>query len=162
MRRKLLLADDSITVQRVIELTFADEDLDVLTVGDGGQAVALIERERPEIVLADLTMPVRDGYGVAEHVKRTPALVAQTRVVLLGQDPYHGAGQAEGLAFSVPEGVTPPPSLRNVFKEIQRDLGLKPPRHGHLVAWAQRGVLLLNTTLTVEEGKPAPQSLSCR
>ena len=81
--------------------------------------------------------------------------LAQTRVVLLGQDPYHGAGQAEGLAFSVPEGVTPPPSLRNVFKEIQRDLGLKPPRHGHLVAWAQRGVLLLNTTLTVEEGKPA-------
>lgn len=83
MRRKLLLADDSITVQRVIELTFADEDLDVSTVGDGGQAIALIERDRPDIVFADLTMPVRDGYGVAEHVKRTPALAGQTRVVLL-------------------------------------------------------------------------------
>lgn len=81
--------------------------------------------------------------------------LAQVRVVLLGQDPYHGAGQAEGLAFSVPEGVPLPPSLRNVYKELQRDLGFKPPRHGHLVAWAQRGVLLLNTTLTVEEGKPA-------
>jgi uracil-DNA glycosylase len=81
--------------------------------------------------------------------------LAHTRVVLLGQDPYHGAGQAEGLAFSVPEGVPLPPSLRNVYKELQRDLGCKPPRHGHLVAWAQRGVLLLNTTLTVEEGQPA-------
>ena len=81
--------------------------------------------------------------------------LAQVHVVLLGQDPYHGAGQAEGLAFSVPEGVPLPPSLRNVYKELQRDLGFKPPRHGHLVAWAQRGVLLLNTTLTVEEGKPA-------
>lgn len=81
--------------------------------------------------------------------------LAQVRVVLLGQDPYHGAGQAEGLAFSVPEGVPLPPSLRNVYKELQRDLGVKPPRNGHLVAWAQRGVLLLNTTLTVEEGKPA-------
>ncbi|WP_157269324.1 uracil-DNA glycosylase [Azohydromonas aeria] len=79
----------------------------------------------------------------------------EVKVVLLGQDPYHGVGQAEGLAFSVPEGVAPPPSLRNVFKELQRDLGLRPPRHGHLVGWAQRGVLLLNTTLTVEEGKPA-------
>lgn len=81
--------------------------------------------------------------------------LAHTRVVLLGQDPYHGAGQAEGLAFSVPPGVRPPPSLRNVFKELQRDLGVKPPPHGHLSAWARRGVLLLNTTLTVEEGAAA-------
>jgi uracil-DNA glycosylase len=75
-----------------------------------------------------------------------------TRVVILGQDPYHGPGQAEGLAFSVPQGVKPPPSLRNIFKELQRDLGLPPATGGHLGAWAQQGVLLLNTSLTVEDG----------
>ena len=81
--------------------------------------------------------------------------LASTRVVILGQDPYHGPGQAEGLAFSVPVGITPPPSLRNIFKELRRDLGVPPPAHGHLGAWAQRGVLLLNTSLTVEDGAPA-------
>lgn len=79
----------------------------------------------------------------------------EVRAVILGQDPYHGPGQAEGLAFSVPEGVKPPPSLRNVFKELQRDLGLPPPAHGSLAGWARQGVLLLNTTLTVEDGQPA-------
>ena len=79
----------------------------------------------------------------------------QVKVVILGQDPYHGPGQAEGLAFSVPDGVRIPPSLRNIFKELQRDLGLPPPPSGHLAAWAQRGVLLLNTCLTVEDGAPA-------
>ena len=81
------------------------------------------------------------------------------RVVILGQDPYHGRGQAEGLAFSVAPGTPPPPSLRNIFKEIQRDLGLPPPAYpvpgGSLVKWAENGVLLLNTCLTVEEGRPA-------
>ena len=81
------------------------------------------------------------------------------RVVILGQDPYHGQGQAEGLAFSVAPGVALPPSLRNVFKEIQRDLGLPPPLFpvpgGSLVSWAENGVLLLNTCLTVEAGQPA-------
>jgi uracil-DNA glycosylase len=81
--------------------------------------------------------------------------LAGVRVVILGQDPYHGAGQAEGLAFSVPPGVRPPPSLRNIFKELQRDLRLPMPPHGHLGAWAQRGVLLLNTCLTVEDGAAA-------
>ena len=76
-------------------------------------------------------------------------------VVILGQDPYHGAGQAEGLAFSVPAGVRLPPSLRNIGKELTRDLGLPPPAQGHLGAWARQGVLLLNTTLTVEDGRPA-------
>lgn len=76
------------------------------------------------------------------------------RVVILGQDPYHGEGQAEGLAFSVPPGVRIPPSLRNIFKELQRDLGLPPPTSGHLGAWAARGVLLLNSVLTVEQGRP--------
>lgn len=81
------------------------------------------------------------------------------RVVILGQDPYHGRGQAEGLAFSVAPGVPLPPSLRNIFKELQRDLGTPPPAFpqpgGSLVKWATNGVLLLNTTLTVEEGQPA-------
>jgi uracil-DNA glycosylase len=81
--------------------------------------------------------------------------LAATRAVILGQDPYHGAGQAEGLAFSVPPGVKPPPSLRNILKEMQRDLGLPAPRNGHLAAWAARGVLLLNAVLTVEEGAAA-------
>ena len=80
---------------------------------------------------------------------------ANTRVVILGQDPYHGAGQAEGLAFSVPKGQRVPPSLRNIFRELQRDLGLPVPDSGSLAAWAARGVLLLNTTLTVEAGQPA-------
>ena len=78
----------------------------------------------------------------------------EARVVILGQDPYHGPGQAEGLAFSVPPGVRPPPSLRHIFKELARDLGLPPPAHGHLGAWARRGVLLLNSALTVEDGRP--------
>ena len=81
------------------------------------------------------------------------------RVVILGQDPYHGRGQAEGLAFSVAPGVALPPSLRNIFKELQRDLGTPPPPFpqpgGSLAHWARHGVLLLNTCLTVEEGQPA-------
>lgn len=83
----------------------------------------------------------------------------QVRVVILGQDPYHGRGQGEGLAFSVAPGVALPPSLRNIFKELQRDLGTPPPQFpapgGSLVHWATHGVLLLNTCLTVEEGQPA-------
>ena len=83
----------------------------------------------------------------------------EVRLVILGQDPYHGRGQAEGLAFSVAPGVRLPPSLRNIFKELERDLGLAPPPFpqpgGSLVQWARHGVLLLNTCLTVEEGRPA-------
>ena len=83
----------------------------------------------------------------------------QVRVVILGQDPYHGRGQAEGLAFSVASGTPVPPSLRNIFKELERDLGTPPPKFpvpgGSLVKWAMQGVLLLNTCLTVEEGLPA-------
>ena len=79
----------------------------------------------------------------------------QVRVVILGQDPYHGPGQAEGLSFSVPAGVRIPPSLRNMFKELQQSLGVVTPPHGSLVHWARQGVLLLNTCLTVEDGQPA-------
>jgi len=79
----------------------------------------------------------------------------KTRVVLLGQDPYHGEGQAHGLCFSVRGGVRPPPSLVNIYKEMQSDLGLPPPRHGNLQSWAEQGVLLLNSVLTVEAGRAA-------
>ena len=90
--------------------------------------------------------------------------LADVKVVILGQDPYHGPGQAEGLAFSVAPGIKPPPSLRNIFKEIDRErslghlpppVGALTPGDGSLVRWAQQGVLLLNTCLTVEQGQPA-------
>jgi len=76
------------------------------------------------------------------------------RVVVLGQDPYHGAGQAHGLCFSVNQGIKPPPSLVNIFKEIKQDLGKDMPTHGDLTRWAKQGVLLLNATLTVRESSP--------
>jgi uracil-DNA glycosylase len=81
--------------------------------------------------------------------------LSKVRVVILGQDPYHGAGQAHGLCFSVRKGVRPPPSLQNVFREIQMDLGVPPSRHGELTHWAEQGVLLLNSVLTVEAGNAA-------
>jgi uracil-DNA glycosylase len=90
----------------------------------------------------------RQVFAALEH---TP--LAKVRVVILGQDPYHGAGQAMGLSFSVPPGEAQPPSLRNIFKELQSDLGVPPPRHGNLTAWADQGVLLLNAVLTVEADK---------
>ena len=78
---------------------------------------------------------------------------ADVKAVLLGQDPYHGPGQAHGLCFSVQPGVTPPPSLQNIFKELKSDLGIDPPQNGTLTPWAKHGVLLLNTTLTVRRGQ---------
>lgn len=77
-----------------------------------------------------------------------------TKVVIIGQDPYHGEGQAHGLCFSVLKGVTPPPSLKNIFKELQTDIGKPIPTHGELTEWAKQGVLLLNNVLTVREGMP--------
>lgn len=77
------------------------------------------------------------------------------RVVILGQDPYHGPGQAHGLCFSVQHGVRPPPSLANIYKELESDLGIRPPLHGCLEHWARQGVLLLNNVLTVEMGQAA-------
>ena len=79
----------------------------------------------------------------------------EVKVVILGQDPYHNPGQAMGLCFSVPEGVTPPPSLKNIFKELKEDVGAPIPDHGDLTKWAEQGVLLLNAFLTVEKNKPA-------
>jgi uracil-DNA glycosylase len=79
---------------------------------------------------------------------------ADTKVVILGQDPYHGPGQAHGLSFSVKPGVAIPPSLQNIYKELQDDIGCPIPSHGHLVSWAKQGVLLLNNVLTVRQGEP--------
>ena len=78
----------------------------------------------------------------------------KVKVALVGQDPYHGPGQAHGLCFSVPDGIKPPPSLKNIFKELNSDLGIPIPSHGNLTSWAKSGVLLLNATLTVRQGKP--------
>lgn len=95
--------------------------------------------------------PSREHVFAALH--HTP--YADTRVVILGQDPYHGPRQAHGLCFSVQRDVAVPPSLVNVFKELQADLGVAIPSHGNLESWARRGVLLLNTTLTVRAGQAA-------
>ena len=81
---------------------------------------------------------------------------AKTKVVILGQDPYHGEGQAEGLSFSVPKNISIPPSLRNIYKELEtNDVGFVNPGHGHLSSWSKQGVLLLNSVLTVEKNTPA-------
>lgn len=78
----------------------------------------------------------------------------KVKVVILGQDPYHGTGQAHGLSFSVPLGIVPPPSLKNIYKELESDVNFKIPEHGNLEAWAKRGVFLLNAFLTVNAGMP--------
>jgi uracil-DNA glycosylase len=95
--------------------------------------------------------PPADDVFAALHL--TP--YADVKVVILGQDPYHGAGQAHGLCFSVRRGVPIPPSLRNVYQELRDDLGVTTPSHGNLERWARQGVLLLNTTLTVRSGQAA-------
>ncbi len=93
--------------------------------------------------------PATDVYNAFKY---TP--FDKVKVVILGQDPYHGPSQAHGLCFSVKKGVEIPPSLKNIFKELENDLGIKMPSHGELTKWAKQGVLLLNTILTVEKGKP--------
>ena len=97
--------------------------------------------------------PVYPPAGdIFNALKATP--YEKVRVVILGQDPYHGPGQAHGLCFSVRKGVKAPPSLVNIFRELNADLGCPIPSHGYLMHWAEQGVLLLNTCLTVREGKP--------
>lgn len=98
---------------------------------------------------AHRVFPPEDQVYAALH--ETPW--ERTKVVILGQDPYHGAGQAHGLCFSVRRGVRVPPSLQNIFRELHDDLGVPVPAHGDLTSWARQGVLLLNTTLTVREGQ---------
>lgn len=91
------------------------------------------------------------GRLIFNALNSTP--LERVKVVVIGQDPYHGPGQAHGLCFSVQPGVPVPPSLQNIFKELKRDLNIDPPNHGCLQHWAEQGVLLLNTSLTVEQGK---------
>lgn len=90
-------------------------------------------------------------YDIFNAFKYTP--YSEVKAVILGQDPYHNEGQAHGLCFSVADGVTPPPSLINIFKEMKSDLGYEPPKSGCLTKWAKNGVMLLNTTLTVRAGQ---------
>jgi len=109
----------------------------------------------------ELRKTVREAYTRGEPIFPAPQNVFRAfelcpfdavKVVILGQDPYHGKGQAHGLCFSVPEGVRTPPSLQNIYKEIKSDLGIEVPDSGDLTRWAKQGVLLLNATLTVREG----------
>lgn len=124
--------------------------------------LALLEKEFEQPYMRDLSRFLRQRRAAGARIYppggelfnafwyTPPDRVA---VVLLGQDPYHGPGQAHGLCFSVRPQVPPPPSLRNVYAELEDDLGIPPAVHGSLVAWAQRGVLLLNSVLSVEEGR---------
>lgn len=93
------------------------------------------------------------GSLIFNAFEKTP--LHQLKVVILGQDPYHGPGQAHGLSFSVPDGVKPPPSLVNIFKELNKDIGMPIPTNGNLTNWAEQGVLLLNAVLTVRKDEPA-------
>ena len=107
-----------------------------------------------------LASELKDGKTIYPHGKEIFSALDATdfenvKVVIIGQDPYHGPGQAHGLCFSVKPDVRIPPSLRNIYKEIQNDLGIAPPNHGHLQHWANQGVLLLNNVLTVEKGLAA-------
>ena len=105
----------------------------------------LIEEYRHHVVYPDM-------HNIFNALRYTS--FTDTKVVILGQDPYHGPGQAHGLCFSVQKGVEPPPSLQNIFKELMQDVGIARPPHGELTCWARQGVLLLNTVLTVREHEP--------
>ena len=114
----------------------------------------------PEGRALDGWLSAEEGAGKAVYPPRGARLKAleltpldAVKVVILGQDPYHGPGQAMGLSFAVPRGVRVPPSLSNIYKELEADLGIARPAHGDLSPWARQGVLLLNNTLTVEDGK---------
>jgi len=122
---------------------------------------AALETEFEQVYFKDLAAKVREAY-LTGVVYPPPKFVFNAfehcpydavKVVILGQDPYHGEGQAHGLSFSVPQGVTPPPSLKNIYKEINNDLGKEIPTSGNLEHWAKQGVLLLNATLTVNGGQ---------
>ena len=118
------------------------------------------EFEKP--YFAALTQFVRQEYATHRIYPRGSNIFRafdkcpfdKLKVFIIGQDPYHGPGQAHGMCFSVKRGTPPPPSLQNIFKEIKSDLGIDPPQHGELTSWADNGVLLRNTVLTVREGQP--------
>lgn len=141
-------------------MTLQTTDLDTTGIDAGWQDIIATETARPYMRELSGFLAARRAlqaviYPPAPDILNALRLTpfADIRVVILGQDPYHGAGQAHGLSFSVPAGIKLPPSLRNIYKEIARDFGQVPPAHGDLSSWAQQGVLLLNATLTVEDGK---------
>lgn len=118
--------------------------------------------QRPEIDALLQFLQEREATGATIYPQKKNLFAAlkatpfdAVRVVIVGQDPYHGPGQAHGLSFSVPQGVAQPPSLRNIFKELHNDIGMAMPRTGTLIPWAHQGVLLLNAILTVEQNTPA-------
>ena len=117
---------------------------DVMSTDSANELAAFIKHEREHF---NVFPPHDRVFSALSFVSPTDVLV-----VILGQDPYHQHGQAHGLSFSVRPGVAIPPSLRNIFAERENDIGLQPPMHGTLTPWAQQGVLLLNTSLTVREG----------
>ncbi len=117
---------------------------DVLSTDSAQELTSFISREREEFAVFP---PDHQVFAALSYFSPT-----DTSVVILGQDPYHEHGQAHGLSFSVQPNVAIPPSLRNIFAERENDIGLQPPIHGTLTPWAQQGVLLLNTSLTVREG----------
>ena len=130
------------------------------TVPDSWQSALAPVLAAPQARELDGWLRAEERAGKRIYPPRTSRLRAleltpldAVKVVILGQDPYHGPGQAMGLAFSVPHGVKQPPSLVNVFKELESDIGISRPDHGDLSAWARQGVLLLNAALSVEEGK---------
>lgn len=119
---------------------------------------AWFEREDMQALSAFLRQRKRQGAQIYPPAAQIFAAFDATpfdavKVVILGQDPYHGAGQAHGLCFSVLPGVAPPPSLLNIYKELETDIGFQRPNHGYLMHWARQGVLLLNAVLTVEAGR---------
>lgn len=123
---------------------------------------AATERICPSSIAPDLETFVEEEYAagpifpprsrIFAALRATP--LGQVKAVIVGQDPYHGAGQAHGLCFSVAPGVPAPPSLKNIFRELKDDLGIEPPKHGCLLPWARQGVLLTNAVLTVRSGEP--------
>ncbi len=121
--------------------------IDVMSNNSANELAAFISQERKEFRVFP---PDDQVFSALSYFPPT-----DTSVVILGQDPYHEHGQAHGLSFSVQPHVPIPPSLRNIFIERENDIGLKPPTHGTLTPWAQQGVLLLNTSLTVREGNAA-------
>ena len=157
-----MLVTDGLPLGDSSQLTTADSALWPVASGWQGLTGGFFSSHTGKSLLAFLNQRLSEGAVIfPPQPLRALALTPpeQVRVVILGQDPYHGRGQAEGLAFSVAPGVALPPSLRNIFKELQRDLGTPWPEFpapgGSLVKWATHGVLLLNTCLTVEEGQPA-------
>ncbi len=139
-----------------------DQHFSPFTLEPSWQKKLQIELQRPYVI--ELAAFLEKEYALSSkpiYPKRELIFNAffqtpydQVKVVIVGQDPYHGEGQAHGLCFSVPQGVKPPPSLQNVFKELQSDLHVPLPQNGSLLHWAKQGILLLNATLTVRQGEP--------